>query len=341
MSKLFWIDTDTGVDDAAAIAWLLRNSMAHVLGFTTVFGNSSVTNATANLLTLLDAAAVRLPITIGAAEPLAGSAPRGGELVHGLDGFWGAQGRYNLANLPDDAAGALLEAARANPGLTILALGPLTNLALAAEREPQAMHTARIVAIGGAWRGGNTTPVAEFNIFCDPLALERLLAAGMRVELVTLDAFDRVVVEPEPFLAALGERGGRVGALLACVLGPYFQALTALDAGPMSLPDVAAPIYALHPELGRPVSAVVRVITQPGYAFGQTIIGANPSDRVRLTLSVSEINELFDTAWASGRNYGQLIHEALARTHDNALVIADVDGERMAELLLTGLCVAR
>ncbi|HWQ12054.1 MAG TPA: nucleoside hydrolase, partial [Roseiflexaceae bacterium] len=155
MSHLF-VDTDAGVDDAVAIAWLLR--AARVVGFSTVFGNSTVEDATRNLLTLLEAAGQRVPVAVGAAGPLAGERPRTATLIHGPDGFWGAQRRYDLCDLPHDAPAAIAAAARAHPGLTLVALGPLTNVALAAQRFPQELAGRRLVALGGAWRGGNTTP---------------------------------------------------------------------------------------------------------------------------------------------------------------------------------------
>jgi inosine-uridine nucleoside N-ribohydrolase len=335
-SPAIFVDTDVGADDAAAIVWLLRS--AHVVGFTTVFGNTSVEDATRNLLTLFDADGSRMPVTVGAAEPLEGRRPRTAALVHGTDGFWGAQGSYDLSDLPRDAAEALAGAARAHPNLTVVALGPLTNIALAARRYPAEMSGVRLVALGGAWRGGNTTPVAEFNIFADPFALDEVLAAGVRTELVTMDAFDRVCVEPAPFLAGLTERGGPVGQLLARVLRPYFDAIHDFDSGAPSLPDVAAAIYALRPELGTAVPALLRVITQRGYAFGQTIIGATPADRLRLVAGDDELNDLVDIAMANGSDLAALIREVQAREPDNALVVRDVDAPRMINLLTTVLC---
>lgn len=331
-----FVDTDAGADDAVAIAWLLR--VARVVGFTTVFGNSTVANATRNLLTLLRAAASDLPVTVGAADPLASRRPRTGELVHGQDGFWGAQGDFDLAGLATDAPAAIAEAARAHPDLVLIALGPLTNVALAARRFPEAMAGVRLVALGGARRGGNTTPVAEYNVYCDPLALAEVLCSGVRVELVTLDAFDKVVVDPEPFAAALDARGGAVGGLLARVLRPYFASLEDFDTAVPSLPDVAAAVYALHPELATAQGALVRVITEQGYAFGQTVVGVHPADRLRLTVDDEELDAALDAGLAAGQGMAEIIREIQRRAPDNALLIDDVDGARMAALLAATLC---
>jgi inosine-uridine nucleoside N-ribohydrolase len=335
-SAPIFIDTDIGVDDAAAIAWLLR--AGRVLGFSTVFGNSTVEHSTRNLLTLLEVAGVDAPVTIGAAAPLVGDRPRVSVLLHGADGFWGAQRDYELSDLPHDAPAAIAAAARANRDLILVALGPLTNVALAAQRFPQDMAGIRVVVLGGAWRGGNTTPVAEFNIFADPHALEQVLASHMRVELVTLDAFDQVVVEPASFLAALDTRGGQVGALLARILAPYFDALREFDAFVPSLPDVAAAIYALRPDLGQAEPAMVRVITDDNYAYGQTIIGLASFEKLRLVASSAELNKLLDDAQAHGWDVAETVGNLLAREPDNALVVRTVDGPGMAALLTETLC---
>jgi inosine-uridine nucleoside N-ribohydrolase len=121
------------------------------------------------------------------------------------------------------------------------------------------------------------------------------------------------------------------------VLRPYFAALVEFDSGAMSLPDVAAAVYLLRPELARVTPALVRVVTHRGYAFGQTIIGATPYDRLRLALSDEELNELLSDSQAIGQDYAAAVRLAQSRIPDNALVIADIDGTRMAELLLTDL----
>ncbi|MEN9936291.1 MAG: hypothetical protein RLZZ387_2870 [Chloroflexota bacterium] len=332
-----FVDTDVGVDDAVAIAWLLR--AAKVIGFTTVFGNSSVEDATSNLLTLLHAAGFcHLPVAVGAAAPLVGARPRITTLIHGVDGFWGAQGSYDLVRLPHDAPSAIAAAARTYPAMTLVALGPLTNVALAVERFPADLAGVRVVALGGAWRGGNMTPVAEFNIYADPHALERVLAAGLRLELVTLDAFDRVVVDPEPFAQALAERCGPAGELLASMLPPYFGAVASLDGVP-SLPDVAAVVYALNPDLGTASPALVRVVTERCYAYGQTIFGFAPAERLRLVASDEELNALVEAA--GGLDLEAAVREIEQGARDNALVVCDVDGAAMAELLCTVLYAER
>jgi inosine/uridine nucleosidase len=327
-----FIDTDMGVDDAVAVAWLLAQQSARIVGFSTVFGNAAVEHVAANLLTLLDAAGRQIPVTIGAAAPLLFPPYLAGALVHGPDGFWGAQVPHDLRGLPHDAPAALAAAARTTPGLTILALGPLTNLALAAQTYPEELAGVHVIALGGARHGGNTTPLAEFNIYADPQALEIVLDSSLRVEMVMRDAFDRVEVDAERFVAQLAAIGGPVGQLLAGILTPYCQ-MAALGGGAPTIPDAAAAIYALRPDLGTATSALVQVITDDGYARGQTIVADTLAYRISLIASPSEISDLALRFTAPGFDLQATIADILRRRPDNACVVLDVDGREMVRLL--------
>lgn len=333
-----FVDTDIGADDAVAIAWLLGQPRAEIVGFTTVYGNTSVDNATRNLLTLLGAAGRRYPITVGAAEPLALPRTRTGALVHGPDGLWFAQQPVDIAGLPADAPAALAAAARANPGLTIVALGPLTNVARAVEAYPADMAGVRLVALGGARRGGNSTPVSEFNIYADPHALAAVLAGDMRVELVTLDAFEQVSVRSERFVERLGRRGDALGGLLAHAYGAYVQAQLLGGASETSaIPDAAAAVYALFPELGSAQGALVKVVADDGVARGQTVIAADLSERIPLIAGDAELSALADQAFTPGFDLNAAIGGILMREPDNAQVVLDVQEGAMVRLIERGL----
>ncbi|HMQ31205.1 MAG TPA: nucleoside hydrolase [Chloroflexaceae bacterium] len=333
-----FVDTDIGVDDAIAIAWLLDQPRAELVGFTTVFGNTSVENATRNLLTLLGAAGEQYPVTVGAADPLALPRTRTGALVHGPDGLWFAQQPADISALPNDAPAAMAAAARANPGLTIVALGPLTNVARAVERFPADMAGVRLVALGGAQRGGNRTPVAEFNIFADPHALAVVLAGDMRVELLTLDAFTQVTVDPQRFIRLLNRRGDAVGGLLAHAFGLYVQAQQLNNSsGRNPIPDAAAVVYALHPELGSAQSALVKVIADDGLARGQTLIATDLSSRMPLIAGDAELSSLADQAFTPGFDLNAALGAILMREPDNAQAVLDVQEGAMVRLVERGL----
>src|SRR5262245_18153557 len=176
-----FVDTDIGVDDAVAIAWLLQNRSANILGFTTVSGNTTAENAAKNLLTLFDAAHRQLPITVGSAGPLVLPASHIGAFTHGPSGLWFSQVPHAISGLPNDAPAAIAAAAHAHPGMTLLTLGPLTNVAQAAQRFPADMAGVHVVALAGSRGPGNTTPVSEFNAYYDPHALDITLNSGLDV----------------------------------------------------------------------------------------------------------------------------------------------------------------
>ena len=191
------LDTDPGVDDAIAILMALAAPGAEVVGLTTVGGNVGRARATRNALALLQAAGrAEVPVARGAARPRLGRF-RPSVDVHGPGGL--------SVRLPNPAAGAIgLDAAdfmadrlSAEPGrITIVALGPLTNLSLLEERHPGALgRAAGVVVMGGAVNArGNVTGRAEFNIYSDPLAAAQILESGYAVGLADLAASRQVAV---------------------------------------------------------------------------------------------------------------------------------------------------
>jgi len=335
--KVF-IDTDIGVDDATAIAWLLQEQSTNVVGFTTVTGNTTVENATQNLLTLLDAAHRRLPVTIGAAAPLRGPRSHVGALSHGPSGLWFSQVPHSLGGIPTDAPAAIAAAASANRGMTLLALGPLTNVAQAVQRFPGDMARVHIIALVGSHGPGNRTPLAEFNAFADPQALDIVLESGLDVTLVTLDAFEMVQVDSVKFPQKLNEKGGAVGQLLASALTPYFQAETQGAGGNGTIPDAAAAIYALRPDLGTATSGLVDVATDPRLTRGQTVMGLDPNAKVTMIADDAELSALADRAFTDPNfDINAAIFAILSRRPDNAKVVLVVKGRAMADLLEQGL----
>jgi inosine-uridine nucleoside N-ribohydrolase len=207
------IDTDPGIDDALALllAWSSPEWTVDVV--TVVAGNVALETGVRNVFRLLD---LRRPsprplVASGAARPLA--RPLRTAPYHGGDGLgdlpdWPA---VEARVASDDAPGAIVDAARRHGrDLTIVALGPLTNLALAVDRDAAAVRGAgRVVVMGGAVDvPGNVTPDAEFNAHVDPEALARVLHAGVRVDLVPLDATRQATLERAALEAALARSPG-------------------------------------------------------------------------------------------------------------------------------------
>ena len=203
------IDTDPGIDDALAILLALASPEAHIEAVTVVAGNVPVDLATANARRILAVAAPTPmpPVIRGAEAPLKRTLITAGH-VHGQDGlgnldrFVEPDGRLRYPEPPPvvetrSAAEAILETVdRWGPELTVVALGPLTNLAAAAALEARRLARAgRVVVMGGAVAvSGNVTPAAEFNFFVDPEAAAQVLEAGLAVELIPLDVTRRVVL---------------------------------------------------------------------------------------------------------------------------------------------------
>jgi len=194
-----FLDVDTGVDDALAIILALRSPEFSLQGISTVSGNVSLAQTTANTLTVLDVLdAPPIPVAAGAAAPLFGPAITAGE-VHGNDGLGGAARTFppTRRRAAEDAAGLLLETIRRFPGeLILIATAPLTNLALAVQRDLETMRRLRtLIVMGGAIRvPGNVGPVSEFNFAADPEAAAIVLGAGLPLTLVPLDVTERVTL---------------------------------------------------------------------------------------------------------------------------------------------------
>jgi len=186
MSRIFLIDTDTASDDAVALIMALKAPDVHVAAITVVAGNVGVDQACRNALYTAELCESDVPVFRGAVAPLARPL-EDASWFHGQDGM-GDHGypvpRRSVEAL--HAAEAIIKTAEANPGLVLVTLGPLTNLALALQRKPDlGKLIGRCVIMGGApCCEGNVTPAAEFNIWCDPEAAHRVVRGGLPIELI-------------------------------------------------------------------------------------------------------------------------------------------------------------
>lgn len=168
------IDTDPGVDDAQAIMMATAHPDTRVEALTTVAGNVSLEQATANALIILDMLGVDIPVYVGCEDALVVPTPRRA-ISHGGDGLGGANFPPSTRKaLPEHAALALIRLANESPGeLTLVAIGPLTNVALATRLDPTLPQKYKqLVSMGGAIRasGSGWTPATEFNFWVDPEA---------------------------------------------------------------------------------------------------------------------------------------------------------------------------
>ena len=204
--KKVMIDCDVGVDDALALILAFHSPELDVEAVTGVNGNIPLEQVFENIQKMLSL--IRPPkkplIAKGADQPLKGK-PRYAHSVHGQDGLGGAkidrkEGKEWWQFYAGPADELITKMARRYPDqMTLIAIGPLTNLALAIQKDPEGMRKLKeIVIMGGAVRrGGNITSHAEFNIFSDPLAAERVLGSKLSITLVPLDVTHQVSLTPQ------------------------------------------------------------------------------------------------------------------------------------------------
>ena len=186
MRRKFLVDTDVASDDAVALIMALRSPEVEVVGITTVAGNVEVRQASRNALYTAELCGSRVPVFTGAEKPLR-RAHQSAEWFHGRDGL-GDHGYPAPQREPErkKATEAILELIETHPGLVLVTLGPLTNIALALQKRPEiAGKVSRLVMMGGApCCEGNVTPAAEYNIWCDPEAARIVAGSGLPVEMV-------------------------------------------------------------------------------------------------------------------------------------------------------------
>jgi inosine-uridine nucleoside N-ribohydrolase len=182
----FLIDTDTASDDAVALIMALRSREVEVLAITAVAGNVSVQQAARNALYTAELCGSSVPVYTGAEKPLTRS-HASADWFHGRDGL-GDHGYPPPHRSPEkqDAVDAIVDTIGAHPGLVLVTLGPLTNIALALQKKPSiAAGVSRCIVMGGApCCEGNVTPAAEYNIWCDPEAARVVISSGLPAEMV-------------------------------------------------------------------------------------------------------------------------------------------------------------
>ncbi|HJR64618.1 MAG TPA: nucleoside hydrolase [Gemmatimonadaceae bacterium] len=201
------IDTDTGIDDAVAIALAATLPSLHVVAITTVHGNTDVARATRNAREVARLVSLDVPVIAGAAAPLTRPA-RPARETHGEEGLGYVHPSTQPRSEPDAAAAEIIEQSRRHARLTLCMLGPLTNLARAATMDPDLpRRVGAVFVMGGTMRvKGTMTEWSEFNWWSDPEAVDAVLRAGFEVRLVPLDVTRRIAV-PGRAIAALRSAG--------------------------------------------------------------------------------------------------------------------------------------
>ena len=247
------LDTDPGIDDALALFLALASPEIQLEAITTVSGNVSVDHTTRNALTLLELTGrTEIPVARGSARPLV-RPPVLADYVHGDNGLGGVElPEPRLQPVAQHAVDVIIEKVMGAPGeITLVALGPLTNIALALRREPRIVQQVReVVIMGGALRvPGNVTPAAEFNIFVDPHAAHMVVHAGWPIRLVSLDVTMQAQLKREQ-VNMLASTGNPVMRFLKQMLDSYFEDFAAkVDTTVFHMHDPLCVAAVLYPDL--------------------------------------------------------------------------------------------
>lgn len=284
------IDTDPGVDDSMAILFAFRSPELQIEGLTTVYGNSGTAVTTENALRLVELAGrPEVPVAAGAESPLLRPFQGEGWRVHGRNGLGGVDFPPPTGTPdPRRAATMIVETIMASPGeITLIALGPLTNLAIAVALEPRiAEQVHEVVLMGGAVNGrGNASATSEANIRNDPEAAQIVFQAGWPVTMVGLDVTRQSVITPE-FIERLRAAGNPHTDFIVAIVRHYqrfYHEVTGREGFPCH--DSSAVAYVIDPSLFQTERLHVEVETVSPLHFGQTV--ADRRDRSEATANIN------------------------------------------------------
>ncbi|MEM7611392.1 MAG: nucleoside hydrolase [Pseudomonadota bacterium] len=314
MTRKIIYDTDPGIDDAMALLFAVQSPSLDLLGITTILGNASLEITTRNALYLTERFDIPATVFRGAAEPLVvppGSAP---DFVHGSDGLGNInppQPSREASSLP--AAEYIADTIMRYPGeVTLVAVGRLTNLALALELEPRiAQHVQEVIVMGGALgiggHRGNITPCAEANIHGDPHAADTVMGADWPLVMVGLDVSMQVVMQDDR-MQRIRDHGGDIGAFIY-EISRFYENFYLESEGMQGFPvhDSSAMMYAVAPTLFESIEGPLRVVTE-GIAIGQTVIATaaqagrspdwqgRPNQRVCTSVDAQRLLDLYENA---------------------------------------------
>lgn len=282
------IDTDPGIDDSMTLLMAFQTPEIEVLGLTTVFGNCGTEDATRNALLLCEIAGrPGIPVAEGSHEPLKRGKPRAADFVHGSDGMGNLFLPAPLGKKDEKSASEfLVDKVSQYPGqVSVLALGPLTNLALAIKRDSSfASKVKKVVILGGAFfASGNVNPAAEANIYGDPEAADIVFTSGADIFVVGINITTQVILKDADISELRISKGKH--AQLLCDMIRFYRDWHVKSDGVYGifLHDPVCFAALVRPDLFTFRKGVVRVETQ-GICAGHTLMdqglknwnGSNP-----------------------------------------------------------------
>lgn len=300
------IDTDPGIDDAMAILFACLHPDIEVVGLTSVFGNVTTQIATRNALYLAELADQNIPVATGAGVPYVQPPNPVSDYVHGVEGFGDLPAQSPKASaVPETAAEFICRMARENPGeITLCPIGPLTNIALALDHDPEvAQNLKSVVLMGGSWAaGGNVTNFAEANIWNDPHAADAVFAADWDVTMVGLDVTQKVICNAADFQALIPDAPimGKFLSDAAQYYIAFYKQAAGIDG--CYLHDPAAIIAALRPELFSVENHAVEVIVE-NEQIGETKLADDSkrsTSKICVDIQGTVVKELFLSTLKTG-----------------------------------------
>ncbi|WP_417350180.1 nucleoside hydrolase [Ferrimonas sp.] len=278
MAEKIIFDTDPGIDDAMALLFAHALPNIDMMAITTVYGNGTIEDCTRNACFLNDKFNMGATVVRGAEGPITRDPVGPTVVVHGEHGLGTVEAPADQPiNIdPRPAHVYMSEMTRAHPGeITLVAVGPLTNLALALEYDPEIVNNVKEVVIMGAAFGeqghsGNISPVAEANIYDDPHAADQVFTADWHVVIVGLDVTHQTFFTGE-YLDKLRDEAGDVGQFIWDVSRFYLKFYSErVGVNGCHVHDPSAVAYVADPSLFTTRKGPVRVVTD-GPAIGMTI----------------------------------------------------------------------
>jgi purine nucleosidase len=272
-ARRIWLDADPGFDDWLTMLLLACEEHLHWAGLSVVAGNAPLAVTLDNALRIRALHGWRVPVHAGAAQPLAGDQETAQNILgkHGM--------RTTGLSLPPtdtqadshDAVAALLAQLRSNVQTTLLAIGPLTNIALALRQDRAAFsRVSEIILMGGSTDRGNHTPAAEFNIFADSQAAHEVFSSGVPIRMFGLNLCRQLNIT-QAQVAQVRALPSLAAQIVAGYLEGYLHIRSADGSIPMPLYDPVVVLYLLAPELFEFQAAPVDIELQGQFTRGMTV----------------------------------------------------------------------
>lgn len=281
------IDTDPGIDDAAAISIALNHPDIDVKMITTVHGNVSLQKTTKNALQLKAFFNSDVPIHQGTAAPLI-NAPIDASHVHGESGMAGFRfeaPNYNLLNSENAVVAMKDTLLQSKEPITLVPIGPLTNIALLLKQYPEVkQHIKRIMMMGGSAGRGNVTPAAEFNIYCDPEAADIVFNSKLPITMVGLDVA-RGASLPHTDIEEM-KTINHTCEMLYHLFNHYHG--DEFESG-LAIYDAYTMLYLLYPDAFTAYAGKVNIELNGTYTRGATVVDFNQAPNAEIVMDVDKL----------------------------------------------------